>query len=84
MAETLATLVSSERARRRYDYTPRMAIQYCAELLAAPMIRRVEDRGEHLVGLLQSFAVYAVGFVVRPIGAAIFGTTAIASAARQR
>lgn len=38
IAETLATLVSSERARRRYDYTPRMAIQYCAELLSAPMI----------------------------------------------
>jgi predicted nucleic acid-binding protein len=38
VAETLATLVSSERARRRYDYTPRMAIEYCAELLAAPMI----------------------------------------------
>jgi putative PIN family toxin of toxin-antitoxin system len=38
VAETLATLVSSERARSRYDYTPRMAIQYCAELLSAPMI----------------------------------------------
>jgi predicted nucleic acid-binding protein len=38
VAETLATLVSSERARRRYAYTPRMAIQYCAELLSAPMI----------------------------------------------
>jgi putative PIN family toxin of toxin-antitoxin system len=38
VAETLATLVSSERARRRYDYTPRMAVQYCAELLSAPMI----------------------------------------------
>jgi putative PIN family toxin of toxin-antitoxin system len=38
VAETLATLVSSERARRRYDYTSRMAIQYCGELLAAPMI----------------------------------------------
>src|SRR3984893_10717887 len=38
VAETLATLVSSERARRRYAYTPRMAIHYCAELLSAPMI----------------------------------------------
>ena len=38
IAETLATLVSSERMQRRYDYTPHMAIQYCAELLAVPMI----------------------------------------------
>jgi putative PIN family toxin of toxin-antitoxin system len=38
VAETLATLVSSERARHRYNYTSRMAIQYCAALLAAPMI----------------------------------------------
>src|ERR1700730_1987893 len=38
VAETLATLVSSERARRRYAYTTRMAIQYCAKILSAPMI----------------------------------------------
>ena len=36
-------------------------------------MRRVEDRGERLVGLLQSFAVYAVGFLALPKGAAIFG-----------
>jgi MFS family permease len=30
-------------------------------------------QSEPLVGLLQAFAVYAVGFVARPIGAAIFG-----------
>src|SRR6516225_5214641 len=28
---------------------------------------------EPLVGVLQAFAVYAVGFLARPIGAAIFG-----------
>src|SRR5260370_11443117 len=28
---------------------------------------------EPLVGVLQAFAVYAVGFIARPIGAAIFG-----------
>jgi MFS family permease len=30
-------------------------------------------RSDPLVGVLQAFAVYAVGFVARPIGAAIFG-----------
>jgi MFS family permease len=30
-------------------------------------------QSEALVGLLQAFAVYAVGFIARPIGAAIFG-----------
>ena len=38
IAETLSTLTGSERLRQRYDYTSPMAIQYCAELLAAPMI----------------------------------------------
>ena len=30
-------------------------------------------RSEPLVGTLEAFAVYAVGFVARPVGAAIFG-----------
>ena len=30
-------------------------------------------RSDPLVGVLQAFAIYAVGFVARPIGAAIFG-----------
>src|SRR5271169_1193788 len=30
-------------------------------------------KSEPLVGVLQAFAVYAVGFLARPIGAAIFG-----------
>src|SRR5437588_12631063 len=30
-------------------------------------------KSDPLVGTLQAFAVYAVGFVARPIGAAIFG-----------
>lgn len=38
IAETLATLAGSDRLRRRYDYTPEMALQYCAELVAAPTI----------------------------------------------
>ena len=33
------------------------------------------------VGTLQAFAIYAVGFVARPIGAAIFGHYGIVSAA---
>jgi hypothetical protein len=37
-----------------------------------------------LTGTLQAFTVFAVGFVARPIGAAIFGHYAIASAARPR
>src|SRR5919197_1061808 len=30
-------------------------------------------RADPLVGTLEAFAVYAVGFVARPVGAAIFG-----------
>ena len=30
-------------------------------------------RSDPLVGVLEAFAVYAVGFIARPIGAAIFG-----------
>src|SRR6266853_5212264 len=30
-------------------------------------------RSDPLVGVLQAFAIYAVGFVARPIGAVIFG-----------
>src|SRR2546430_9696311 len=30
-------------------------------------------RSDHLVGTLEAFGVYAVGFLARPIGAAIFG-----------
>src|SRR5215831_4518944 len=30
-------------------------------------------RSDPLVGMLQAFAIYAVGFVARPLGAAIFG-----------
>ena len=30
-------------------------------------------RSDPLVGVLQAFAIYAVGFVARPVGAAIFG-----------
>jgi MFS family permease len=39
---------------------------------------------EPLVGTLQAFGIFAVGFLARPIGAFIFGTTAIASAASRR
>ena len=34
-----------------------------------------------LVGTLQAFGIYAVGFIARPVGAAISATTATASAA---
>jgi MFS family permease len=30
-------------------------------------------KSDPLVGVLQAFAIYAVGFVARPVGAAIFG-----------
>jgi putative PIN family toxin of toxin-antitoxin system len=33
VAETLSTLVGSERAQRRYGYTPTMALQFCEDLL---------------------------------------------------
>jgi hypothetical protein len=39
---------------------------------------------EPLTGVLQAFAVFAVGFVARPIGAASSDISAIASAARRR
>jgi MFS family permease len=41
-------------------------------------------RSEPLVGTLEAFAVYAVGFVARPVGAAIFGHYATASDANPR
>lgn len=34
---------------------------------------RTSCRSDPLVGMLQAFAIYAVGFVARPVGAAIFG-----------
>jgi len=37
-----------------------------------------------LVGTLDAFGVYAVGFFARPVGAAILATTATASAANLR
>jgi putative PIN family toxin of toxin-antitoxin system len=36
--ETLATLVESERAQRRYSYTPAMALEFCDSLLAVGTI----------------------------------------------
>src|SRR5580693_5987450 len=33
-------------------------------------------KSDPLVGTLQAFLIYAVGFVARPVGAAIFGHTA--------
>ena len=41
-------------------------------------------RADPFVGTLEAFGVYAVGFLARPIGAAIFGTTATVSGERQR
>ena len=41
-------------------------------------------KSEPLVGVLQAFAVYAVGFLARPIGAAIFGHYGDLSVVRQR
>ena len=38
VAETLATLVDSERAQRRYRYTPTMAFQFCEGLLSVATI----------------------------------------------
>jgi hypothetical protein len=37
-----------------------------------------------LTGTLEAFAIYAVGFAARPVGAAIFATTETASGARRR
>lgn len=38
IAETLATLVGSQRAQQRYFYTPTMALQFCEGLLTAATI----------------------------------------------
>jgi len=35
--------------------------------------RPAAPRSDRLTGILQAFAVFAVGFVARPVGAAIFG-----------
>ncbi len=34
-AETLTTLIESDRMQKRYNYTPSMALQFCDDLLAA-------------------------------------------------
>jgi len=38
IAETLATVVGSQRARQRYGYTPTMAAQFCDSLFAVATI----------------------------------------------
>src|SRR6202047_3002287 len=49
------------------------AIEWYDFFLYSTMTGLVFPRSEPLVGTLEAFAVYAVGFVARPVGAAIFG-----------
>ena len=38
VAETLTTLIESERMQKRYGYTPSMALQFCDDLLATSTV----------------------------------------------
>src|SRR5262249_31239419 len=41
--------------------------------LPAGAVQGYQGRSPWLVGVLEAFAIYTVGFIARPIGAAIFG-----------
>src|ERR1700747_2627465 len=51
------------------------AYDFLLYVLVAPLVfaKLYFPASDPLVGTLQAFAIYAVGFVARPIGAAIFG-----------
>src|SRR5256885_8013955 len=51
------------------------AYDFLLYVLVAPLVfaKLYFPNSDPLVGTLQAFAIYAVGFVARPIGAAIFG-----------
>src|SRR5436853_6577495 len=51
------------------------AYDFLLYVLVAPLVfaKLYFPESDPLVGTLQAFAIYAVGFVARPVGAAIFG-----------
>src|ERR1700751_873464 len=51
------------------------AYDFLLYVLVAPLVfaKLYFPESDPLVGTLQAFAIYAVGFVARPVGAALFG-----------
>jgi len=51
------------------------AYDFLLYVLVAPLVfaKLYFPESDPLVGVLQAFGIYAVGFVARPIGAALFG-----------
>ncbi|MGH7047914.1 MAG: MFS transporter [Stellaceae bacterium] len=51
------------------------AYDFLLYVLVAPLVfaKLYFPTSDHYVGILQAFGIYAVGFVARPIGAALFG-----------
>src|SRR3974377_548713 len=51
------------------------AYDFLLYVLVAPLVfaKLYFPESDPLVGILQAFGIYAVGFVARPVGAALFG-----------
>jgi MFS family permease len=51
------------------------AYDFLLYVLVAPLVfaKLYFPESDALVGILQAFGIYAVGFVARPVGAALFG-----------
>jgi MFS family permease len=51
------------------------AYDFLLYVIVAPLVfaKLYFPASDHLVGILQAFGIYAVGFIARPIGAALFG-----------
>jgi hypothetical protein len=62
------------------------AYDFLLYVLIAPLVFATLcfPSADPLVGTLQAFGIYAVGFIARPVGAAFLDKTAIVSAARSR
>ena len=61
------------------------AYDFLLYVLVAPLVfaKLYFPESDPLVGILQAFGIYAVGFIARPIGAALFGHYGTASGARR-
>ncbi len=51
------------------------AYDFLLYVIVAPLVfaKLYFPASDHLVGVLQAFGIYAVGFIARPVGAALFG-----------
>ena len=61
------------------------AYDFLLYVLVAPLVfaKLYFPASDALVGILQAFGIYAVGFVARPVGAALFVITETGSGARR-